>query len=281
MFVKLLKEPLLHFLVLGALIFVVYGWKQGSVFSEQIVISADLQQNMAAVFERTWRRQPTETELDALIQDRIREELAYRESREMGLDEDDIIVRRRLRQKLELLAEDVATLTPPEEEVLKVWYAEHSQDYVIPAKYSFQQIYIKPQVSGEATRLRATSSLIQLNEDPSFDWLSLGDPIMLPATVTDATAAVVESSFGTSFTDTLVNAETGVWAGPYVSGFGIHIVRVTDRKDERLAAFDDVREQVERDWLAAKKQQALDDMYEQFAASYEIVIEPQKNQVPE
>ncbi len=272
---KFLKEPLLHFLLLGMLIFVVFGWQQGSVFAgSEVRVTAVMQQNMGEVFRRTWQRPPTQYEMDGLIKDRVREELAYREAAAMGLDQDDIIIRRRLRQKLEMLAEDVATLNPPTDAELQTWYREHADDYLIPAKYTLKQIYISLGPTPEETRQRSLSLLARLLDDErKVDIKTAGDPIMLPQVVRSASVAEIERSFGAQFLDAVVKAPVGQWSGPAVSGFGLHLIKVEESIDAAPAEFADVRAQLARDWLAEQKLKALDEMYAGFAENYSVIIE--------
>ena len=274
---KFLKEPLLHFLLLGMLIFVVFGWQQGSVFAgSEVRVTAVMQQNMGEVFRRTWQRPPTQYEMDGLIKDRVREELAYREAAAMGLDQDDIIIRRRLRQKLEMLAEDVATLNPPTDAELQTWYREHADDYLIPAKYTLKQIYISLGPTPEETRQRSLSLLARLLDDErKVDIKTAGDPIMLPQVVRSASVAEIERSFGAQFLDAVVKAPVGQWSGPAVSGFGLHLIKVEESIDAAPAEFADVRAQLARDWLAEQKLKALDEMYAGFAENYSVIIESQ------
>ncbi len=139
---KWLREPLIHFLLLGGLIFVVYHSVAGKGSdADEIFISKGQQENLLNTFSRTWQRPPTPDEFQGLLQDYIRQEIAYRESRKMGLDQDDIVIRRRLRQKLEMLVEDVAALMPPNDEQLQAYLDEHHAEYMLQPQISLRQVY--------------------------------------------------------------------------------------------------------------------------------------------
>lgn len=270
---KWLKEPLLHFLLLGALIFVVYGMLSDQRSEDEIFISAGQQDNLINTFTRTWQRPPTPEEFKGLLDDYVREEIAYREASLMGLEDDDVIVRRRLRQKLELLAEDVASLGVPSDEELQAYLDEHAEVYLIEPRLSLQQIYFSPDrradPSADAKLLLAE---LQAPGEPP-DISLLGDSIALPGRLDDARLSEIARLFGGIFADELETAASGQWLGPVESGFGQHLVFISEKVSGQRPALEQVRQEVQRDWFGQRRREAVDSLYRRLAENYQIEIE--------
>lgn len=274
---KWLKEPLLHFLLLGALIFVAYDLLTDGAGAgrDAIVVTAAKQKNLAATFALSWQRPPTQRELDGLIDDFIRQEIAYREAQAMRLDGDDIVVRRRLRQKLEMLTEDLAELSPPTEQDLRDWLSAHGEDYRVPDLLSLQQIHFGIDEDPDAARRSAAAALARLREPGAdVEAASLGDSTMLPPAVQQVSAPRLGAIFGREFVAAIAPLEPGEWRGPVASGYGLHLVRIDERIAGRVPEFAEIAPAVERDWLAARRKQAIDMLYDGLAEKYVIVIEP-------
>lgn len=178
-----MREPLLHFLLLGGLIFIAYAWivEGDSENKDDIVVSLRQQENLAKTFERTWQRPPTQSEVDGLIMDFLRQEIAYRESQKMQLDRDDIVIRRRLRQKLEMLAEDIALLVPPTDVELQDYLDANPERFRLPTVLSIRQIYFNDDKEEGRAESAAMSLLARVRHDESgVDLDSAGDQSMLP-----------------------------------------------------------------------------------------------------
>lgn len=270
-----LKEPLVHFLVLGGLIFLAY-----SLFSDQgpaedeIFISRGQQENLLNTFSRTWQRPPTPAEFQGLLQDYIRQEIAYRESVEMGLDQDDIVIRRRLRQKLELLAEDVAALVPPTEQDLRQYLENNAVDFQLEPRLSLRHVYFSRDRRGAAAEQDARQLLQRITTaGPEGDFDMQGDPLPLPMEITGSRESEVSRLFGEVFTETLKGMETGRWDGPVPSGYGLHLVFIEERTAGRTPELSEVRAAVEREWLSERRKQSVDGLYERLAENYTIEIE--------
>ena len=270
-----LKEPLIHFLLLGGLIFVVYnavvdtGTADGEIF-----ISRGQQENLLNTFSRTWQRPPTPAEFQGLLKDYIRQEIAYREGQSMGLDQDDIVIRRRLRQKLELLAEDVASLVPPSESDLQRYLDENSQDVMREPRLSLRQVYFSTDRRGAAAEQDAMQLLQRITTDgPEGEFETFGDPLPLPPEIRDLRESEIARLFGTVFTDALQGLETGRWQGPVPSGFGVHLVFIEQRTAGRMPELNEVRDAVQREWLSQRRQQSVDSLYERLAENYTFEIE--------
>lgn len=273
---KWFKEPLFHFLALGAVIFFAYGLvaEKGSAENE-IFISRGQQENLVNTFSRTWQRLPTPAEYQGLLKDYIRQEIAYRQSREMGLDQDDIVIRRRLRQKMEMLAEDVAGLVPPTEEDLQAYLDGNTESFMIEPRMTLQQVYFSTDRRGDRAAADALKALeVISNQGAMAGTDALGDPLPLPAVLDDAGESEIARLFGSVFVEGLRSVETGRWAGPVASGFGLHLVLVTDRVDGRAPVLDEVRPEVQRELMSQRRQDSVDGLYEKLAENYSIEIEP-------
>ena len=272
---SILKEPFLHFLVLGVLIFAAYAWLGEGDDAGQIVVTRGQQQNLVATFEQTWQRPPTAEELSGLVQDYIRQEIAYREAGEMELDRNDIVIRRRLRQKIELLTEDLASMTPPTQEEVAAFYEAHTEDYRTDPRYSFQQVYFSLDRRGDQARPDALAALARIESGELVPVsMSVGDAISLPRAMRDATRREVAATFGTGFADALAELPEDEWSGPVESGFGLHLVRVAEYAQSRILPLDDVAQAVRNDLLAQRRQQAVENLYDTLADNYTITVEP-------
>lgn len=273
---KWVKEPLIHFLLLGILIFVFYNAVSGKgSAADEIFISRGQQENLLNTFSRTWQRPPTPEEFQALLQDYIRQEIAYRESRNMGLDQDDIIIRRRLRQKLELLAEDVAMLAPPDEAQLKAYLDQHEAEYRLEPRISLKQIYFSSDRRGAAAAAQDAKDLLQRMSagPPVEDYGKYGDPIPLPSDIQNMRESELARLFGAVFTDGLKALETGRWSGPVVSGFGFHLVYIESWVPGRTPDLSEVRDLVQRDWISQRGRETIDGLYDRLAENYSIEVE--------
>jgi hypothetical protein len=272
---KWLKEPLIHFLLLGLLIFFAYDWLAGKGSAPgEIFISRGQQQNLLNTFSRTWQRPPTPQEYQGLLQDYLRLEIAYRESMSMGLDQDDIVIRRRLRQKLELLAEDVASLVAPEDQQLQTYLDENIEEFMVEPRISLRQVYISRDRRGSAAEQDAQELLQRITTDgPNGDFEVFGDPLPLPSDIRNLRESEVARLFGSVFTDGLKVLATGHWSGPVESGFGLHLVFIEERMAGRAPDLTEVREAVQREWLSQRRTETVDGLYERLAENYTIEIE--------
>jgi hypothetical protein len=267
---RILREPLLHFFVLGALLFGLYGWLHGGVLDapDEIVVSRAQVETLQAQFQRVWQRPPTPEELDGLVESWVREEIYYREGLAMGLDRDDPVVRRRVGQKIEFLAEGAGPSAPTESE-LQAWLDAHPDAYAIPAVYTLRQVYFDPQRHGDRLDGDIAAGRHALERGQSFD----GDPTMLPSGLDQAPAYDVARDFGPEFESALRTLPVGGWQGPVRSGFGWHLVEIAARDGGRPARLDEVRAAVERDLLHARTEEASKTFYDKLRANYVVRIE--------
>lgn len=275
-----LREPLVHFLAIGALLFLGFHfWGGGGPGTNRIVLTPGQIDSMAMRFTRTWQRPPTDEELKGLIDDYVRGEMAAREAMEMGLDRDDTIIRRRLRQKLEFLTEDAVDTVPPTDAELQAWLNAHADKFRIEPEIGFFQVYLNPDKRGASIHADAKKMLAQFQAmGPSADIETAGDALMLPHDVASTRLSAVTRIFGRQFTDAIYQLEPGRWTGPISSGYGLHLVYVTGRKEGRMPAFGEVRPAVEREFLAARRREVLNAMYDAMLHRYQVTVEQRGNE---
>lgn len=274
---KLIREPLLHFLLIGAALFVVYAAVQEEEIdnSQQIVISTSDIERLASLWEKKWQRPPTRQELDGLIEAQVKEEVLYREALAMGLDQDDTIVRRRLAQKVEFLSSDIASQAEPSDADLKDFLDSNTEKFATPAYVSFEQVYLNADRRGEQVSNDAQTLLDELkNNGSSVDLLAAGDPFMFGVQHETLTQHGVSRLFGSQFANAVFNLPVGEWQGPVNSGYGLHLVRVSLRTGSEPRALDEVRDKVRDEWQAQQQRKHNEAFYEALRNRYEVIIEP-------
>jgi hypothetical protein len=273
---RLLKEPLVHFLLLGGALFVVFGLvgKGTAGAPGKIVVTREQVESLATAFARTWQRPPTSDELEGLIQDRVREEVYCREAVALGLDKDDAIIRRRLRQKVEFVSENVAAAAEPTDAELRAYLDAHAAAFRIEPKFTFRHVYLDPSRHGDKLAADARQLLVKLNAGgASADISRLGDPFLLDHTFDGIPAGVIAKQFGDKFVAALGELPQGRWSGPIESGYGAHLVYLGGRVDGRTPAFDEVRDAVRVEWENAKRIEANDAYYAGLLKRYTVTIE--------
>jgi hypothetical protein len=271
----MMREPLLHFLLLGAALFVAFAFLRddGAPRQQQIVVSAAKIEHLAALFARTWQRPATHEELEGLINDFIREEAAYREGMALGLDRDDPIIRRRVRQKLDFIAEDLASQVEPTEADLMAYFAAHAADFRTAPRLSFRQVYVNPEQRRNGLEAHVRDLLMALNSDAAIDIGELGDRLQLAPGYANVSPRDIAHLFGAQFAAALMELPPGTWQGPIPSGYGVHLVIVDERRDGRLPPLDDVRDAVRREWENARRKERIEQFYRNVLKKYEIIVE--------
>ena len=265
-------EPLLHFILIGAALFLLFAWTRTNDerAPNRIVVSESQLEQLTAQFKRTWLRPPTEAELTGLIDSFVRDEVYYREALAMGLDREDPMVRRRMRQKLEFILEDLSAVREPDDNTLKAFLHQHADRFQIEPGISFHQVYLNPDARPDLTT-DAQTIINQLREggDPT----SLGDPTLVAFTFNSAPQSVVERSFGALFAQGVFKLAPGKWEGPIFSGMGAHLVLVTEKTQARMPELAEVRTQVEREYMAQHRLDMKEATYNKLLKGYEVVIE--------
>ena len=275
---KWLKEPLVLFILLGAALTLVYSVASGAFAADEsktVAMDAAEIELLAANWERQWQRPPTEAELRGLVDARVREEVLYRAAQSMGLDRNDIVVRRRMVQKMELLSQDLATITDPPEADLRAFFEENREDYRVPARVSFRHIYFnldRRGYEGAETAAEDLLSEIRAGDPDEVDVAQLGDRFMLAYEYTLRTPIELQQAFGSRFAEVVSELEPG-WHGPVGSGYGTHLVQVTDRVESALPEFEQVRERVLADYERTRRDRANELLLEGLSADYSIEID--------
>jgi len=272
---RLLGEPLLHFLLLGAALFLAYGYLSGpSAAPEEIVVGAGKIEHLAETFTRFQQRAPTAAELKEEVDKYVREEIMSREALALGLDQDDSVIRRRLQQKLDFIASDLADAGEPTEDELAAWLAAHPEDFREDARLSFRQVCLIPDRHGDRLDADVAALLVGLRQAGAMaDISALGDSLMLPQELPDEPAGAVAARFGPDFAARLAELPLDEWSGPVRSGYGVHAVLVTARADSRLPGLDEVRERVARDVQCDRRQRANREFMDRLLAKYRVRIE--------
>jgi hypothetical protein len=275
---NLLREPLVHFLLIGAILFGVFGTFGGDEENNDRIIKItpadiDLLRNRWAM---QLKRPPTELELQGLIRNHIREEILFREAKALKLEQDDIIIRRRLVQKMEFLSNDLAVFTDPDKEDIAAYFEENKENYRQPGLVTFSHIYFNVDQRGKAAAQQAAELLRdQLNAQPELKTYppDLGDRIMLQNHFEQTSINELENLFGNSqLTQSLFKVEMNTWQGPIASNYGFHLVYVNNRTESRLPELTGVQERVRQDLAFELRKKANDGFFAALKSQYAIEI---------
>jgi hypothetical protein len=275
--VKILKEPVLHFLVIGVLLYITYQSFNNYLNRDQhvIVVNNDEIQMLVQSWEMKWNRPPTAQEREGIINGQVREKVLYRTAVEMGLDKQDRVTRRRLAQQVEFLGSGMIQSPQPSEGDLVKYYEVHKEEYRNPETVTITQLFFDPDKRGNATLDDANAALIRLNvqNDPNGNYSAFGDASMLPNYFPNKTEMEIGRQFSTGFTKSVFELEVGKWHGPVLSGYGTHLVFVHNHEINEVPEYTEVRDLVRVDWMAKKKAELEEQYIDGLMARYEIVIE--------
>jgi hypothetical protein len=274
---RILREPLVHFLLLGAGLFIAYSLvaQPGNDGApRKIVITQGQIDNLLTGFAKAWQRPPTAEEMAGLVRDLVREEVYCREAMAMGLEKDDTVIRRRLRQKLEFISDDIAALAEPTDADLNAYLQAHPDTFRVPQRFTFSQVYLNLEKHGESLARDAAELLAQLRHaGGNADVSALGDAFLLDGQFTNVPASEVGNQFGENFADQLSELTPGQWQGPVKSGYGVHLVLISERTEGRLPAVEEVRDDVRREWTNSQRLEANDKFYQDLLKRYSVSIE--------
>jgi peptidyl-prolyl cis-trans isomerase C len=273
------REPLLHFLVIGAALFVIYHWLNSSAAnsdtSRRIELTNDDIRQLEISWTAQWQRPPTPKEMHNLVEDKVRQEILYREALALGLDRDDTIVKRRLAQKMEFLTDDVSALRDPSLDELKKWYAKNGSQFSLASRITFRHLYFSPDKRGAQARDAAASALAKLPDKSTatIDLTTLGDPFMFQDHYGQSTPDQVANVFGKKFAEELFELRPGAWHGPVESGLGWHLVWVDSSTPGRTPEFEEVDvSQIKSQWFSAQRAETKRELFGAMRARYEIVL---------
>jgi hypothetical protein len=275
---RLLKEPLLQFLIIGGVIYGAYALfaaPEDDYRDNMILVDSNRIDAMISEWEARWNRPPTRQEIDGLIQAYIKEDVLYRQAVAMGLNEDDPITRRRMAQKLEFLTSDLARLQEPKEGELEQFFEDNIDAYRDPDRISFTQLFFDPDARGDATLVDAERVLEQVRAvgEPTEDMAELSDRFMLQNYFASASELDIRRQMGSGFAEQVVKLAPGQWHGPVLSGFGVHLVYVYSFQAAPQPEFENVQARVLEDWQAEKREEFNAEFLKNLKERYDIVVD--------
>jgi len=274
---KFLRDPLIQFVFLGAVFFGVYAFASDAFTkdeSRRITISEAEIEFLMAGWERQWSRPPTAQELRSLIDARVREEVLYRAALAVGLDENDMVVRRRMVQKMELLTQDLALLADPTDQELQAFYQENPDDYRLPPRIEFSHVYFNLDRRGSSAAQDAEAVLAEIQgESPQpRSAPNRGDRFMLQYDYPLSSPQEVQRALGGRFAQAVMELAPG-WHGPIASGYGLHLVNIVEREEGRAPDYNEIRDRLVLDYNRMRSERAKDALYEGLATEYDIEID--------
>lgn len=269
------REPLVHFLAIGAGFFLLWYFLGDRVNPQpqRILITPGHVERLAQHWTKTHLRPPSAEELAGLVEQEIDEEILYREAVAMGLDRDDLVIRRRLAVKMEFLTEDVAAVAIPTDEQLQTFLIQHPEKFSVEALTTFAQVYLNRSQRGAGASAEAERLLTLLNDKAGPDWQTLGDPLPVPNQYEAAPEAEVTRLFGREFPKKLAGLPVGRWSGPVESGYGLHLVLVRKRTSGRAPPLNEVRDAVLSEWRAAQRLELNANLRRQRRAQYAVTVQ--------
>ena len=270
---KLFKESFLHFIVIGILLFLLYGLVNNKTSSKNTIIINDFDVSaIISKWEMQWKRSPTEEELQNLINLNIKQEIFYQEALKMNLDHNDEIIKRRLAQKMKFLSNDIALMVEPTDENLQDYYKQHSDNYLTPTSYSLYQITFSPDNRTNNYK-DAEETLKQFPDATVKEMNSWGDALPFDYYFEDVSANELGLELGSKFSEGLNDGELNKWIGPIPSGFGYHLVYITNKTEPQLPDFDSIKKDIIRDYEYDNQQEVNELIYKEFKKKYDIVID--------
>ncbi|MCB1486755.1 MAG: peptidyl-prolyl cis-trans isomerase [Bauldia sp.] len=272
------RDPLVHFVILGGVMFGAFALlrdKTDAPASQtEIRYTVDDVAQLIVGFEAQWSRPPTQEEFNALVEDRVRQDILYREALALGLDKDDTIVMRRMAQKMQFIAEDTVTAHAPTTDELKAWFAENSDLFRMAPRVSFRHLYFSPDRRGKNARADAEAALAGLAGQPETlpEGTAPGDRFMFQDYYGERTPQAIAREFGPQFAQAVAQLPAGSWQGPVQSGLGWHLVYVDKIIPGRVPAFEEIAEEVKTAWLGKQKAAAWQKAYDEMRAKYTVLL---------
>lgn len=276
---RLLRDPLIVFLLIGGGIFLLYSKVNPEEATEEtnpnrIEITSDIQNLLISEWTARWNRPPTPEEFKGLIDSHIKEELLFREATKLGLDQSDTIIRRRLAQKMEFLTADIADLEKVTEETLQKFHQEHPDDYRVEPEVGFRHLYFSTDQRKDAASTDASALLAPLNDGSlTFEQaIEKSDRTLLSPEFSTTAISLIGRQFGGDFAAAIAEAKPGDWFGPVQSGYGLHLVKIIERNDSKLPKLDSIREEVLADYRYDQREKLNEGMLQALLEQYEVVI---------
>ena len=270
---QIIREPLVHFIVLGGLLF--WAWSfvappEAEVGNDNAIVVDQRQlDHLETLWKAQWQRDPAPDDVAAIIDRHLRQEVFYREALKMGLDRDDDIIRTRLAQKMEAVASDLSTLMkPPSEAQLREFYQQRADLFTLPQSLAFKQVLYLPAETDEASLSQQLASL-NAGADIQSDRINkLGVANEWPLTP----ALALDNAFGGNFAASLASLPVGQWAGSIRSGLGLHLVLITQNEPQQLAPFDEIHDFVAQQYQYYAVIDAQKQMFQELVNKYRVQI---------
>ena len=270
---KILKEPFFHFIGIGIILFILYGLVSDKTVSKNTIVITDFDvSSIIASWEMQWKRPPTEQELQNLINLNIKQEVFYQEALNMNLDHNDEIIKRRLAQKMQFLSNDIATMIKPTEDDLKIYFQKNSDKYLTPTSYSLYQITFSPDKRKDSYK-DAEETLNNFSKATFDEMKQFGDSLPFDYFIEDVNANELGLLLGSKFPKALENQLLNKWVGPIPSGFGYHLVFITEKVSPKIPSFESVKKAVYRDYEYDKQQEIDETIYQELKKKYMIDID--------
>lgn len=275
---QVVREPLIQFLLIGSCIYGLYALSAGSEVNDNervLIVSAGEIQALTDQWTKLWSRPPTSEELAGVVRNHVRTQILYREAEAMGLADGDVVIQRRLAQKVELLAQGLATPRDPADNELKAWYAKHPEHFKQADLYTITHIFFDPDKRGETTLDDARAALDELQslDAPAATLSTYGDRFMLQNYYPGRSELELRKLFGSGFVERVAALDPGLWHGPVLSGYGTHLVMVNDVVRSPPPSFDDIRDQIKEQWMAEQVDEMSKRFIDNLISRYEIVVE--------
>ena len=271
------REPLIHFFILGLAVFGLHAAldrKPEAAVNDPYLVevsSADIEW-MRTIFNKQMGREPTVQDLRGQVNQLIREQILSREAVAMGIDEGDMVVRRRLAQKMEFLFKDLSAMTEPTEDDLRKYFYENRQKYETSPLVTFTQVYFSIDSRGVDGAKQAAQALIKEDADP-YSVPTLGDASILSSGCTQCSVTEIRNRLGTNFAEAVKNLEPGTWNGPVKSAYGFHAVYIHERQDAKLPNFRDIFDRIKNDWMSVNREENTRRVYGDIRSRYRVLLE--------
>jgi len=271
-----LREPLVQFLLVGVALFAAWHvlHPEEARDTARIELTHDDLRQMTVGWLAQGRPAPSPEQIQSLVENKVREEVLYREALALGLDRDDAIVKRRLAQKMEFLANDTASVRDPSPGELQAWYAQNQQRFAAPPRVTFRHVYFSFDRRGENARRDALAALKAMSaagsQRPSLQ--STGDAFMFQDRFTDRTPEQLAAIFGPTFSEGLFKGTAGSWQGPIESGYGWHVVLIDDIEPARPPSFEEAESDIRDAWMTEQRDASKRRAFETMRARYEVVL---------
>jgi hypothetical protein len=266
-----------HMLGFGLLLALMILLAKGSPVDREdggrvVFTEADLA-HVSAAFERTWSRPPTAIELRNAFDRYVRDEVFYREALARGLDRNDPVVKMSLVLKITMLGTAQAQATEPTDAEFEAFFELRTERYRIPGSFDLLQVCLSTDKHGERAETVASELLVRFREqEPHPERLAeLGDMLMLPNVARNATEDNLVRIFGTECRDAVLSLPVGEWEGPVESGFGLHLVKITQRQEPRIPEWTEVRDRIANDMQFEGRTAAEDQFYSEILPRYEVI----------